>query len=228
MSATGRVFLVRHGESTWNAVRRWQGQADPPLTELGENQARAAASTVSDLATSSGASIDLVLSSQLQRARRTGELLAQGASLPLGDPYPDLQERAAGEWEGLTRVEIEERDPGFLDAELRPPGYEHDESIVERATRALREIAAVHPGSTILIVSHGGLINALERSSDQTGPAYVRLDNLEGRWFDVGPDTVRAVGERIHLLSDAEGNTATGESDATADLGQADEPGDYV
>ena len=74
-------LLLRHGESTWNAEHRWQGQSDPPLTRRGEQQARDAVASLVELGP-----FDAVVASNLQRARRTGELLAQGASLELGRP----------------------------------------------------------------------------------------------------------------------------------------------
>lgn len=189
------IFLVRHGESTWNAVRRWQGQLDPPLTERGVAQARHAASTLAGLA-----SFELVVTSQLTRARRTGELLAETALLELGGTVVDLNERAAGPWEGLTRDEIEARYPGYLATGRRPDGYEVDLAIVERASRALRALAESLAGRTALVVSHGGVIGALEQAAPGGEPTSRRLDNLEGRWFRVEPQGVLAVGDRVRLI----------------------------
>lgn len=194
--STTRVLIVRHGESTWNAVRRWQGQADPPLSERGENQARRAALAAPDHAT-----FDLIVTSSLERARRTGELVAQGLGVVLGAALEGMSERSAGEWEGLTRAEINERYPGFLDRDERPDGYEHDESVVTRARAALRSLGVEHPGSTLLMVSHGGVIHALER--DALGSdGWQRLDNLTGRWFEVDGDMLRPVGDRVALVPD--------------------------
>jgi broad specificity phosphatase PhoE len=190
-----RVLLVRHGESTWNAERRWQGQADPPLTDRGERQARNAASVAHE-----HGPFDGVITSTLQRARRTGELISAGLGLTLGPAVRALSERSAGEWEGLTRGEIEERFPGYLAADRRPPGYEPDLSIVERSTDALRTIGVDHPGATVLAVSHGGIIHALERA--WSGDSWQRLDNLTGRWFEVSSDRIEPVGERVALVVD--------------------------
>lgn len=191
-----RILIVRHGESTWNAVRRWQGQADPPLTDRGETQARRAA-----LAAPGQAEFDLVATSTLQRARRTGELIAAGLGVPIGPALHGLSERAAGEWEGLTRSEIEDRYPGFLDRDERPPGYEDDDSVVARATTALRSLAAGHAGATLLMVSHGGVIHALERAV-WGEDSWQRLDNLTGRWFEATGETLTPVGDRIALVPD--------------------------
>ncbi len=186
------LLLLRHGESTWNAVRRWQGQADPPLTPYGEAQAKQAAEPLAALGP-----FDVVVTSTLQRAHRTGRLLAASASIEFGDPHPGLVERSAGPWEGLTRFEIEEHYPGFLDDGRRPDGYEDDGSVVERAVAALLELARARNGSTVVVVSHGGVINALERN---VGEAWKRLDNLEGRWFQSDGSDVVPVGERVRLL----------------------------
>jgi len=192
----GRMLVVRHGESTWNAVRRWQGQADPPLTERGENQARRGA-----LAAPEHGPFDGIVTSTLQRAHRTGELIATALALPVLDADEGLSERSAGEWEGLTRVEIEERFPGYLADGKRPDGYESDGSIVERSSRTLRRLAADHVARTLLVVSHGGIIHALERAhSGDDG--WQRLDNLTGRWFEVTAEAIVPVGTRIALVPD--------------------------
>lgn len=187
-----RLLLIRHGQSTWNAERRWQGSADPPLSELGEEQARSAAERLGAVG-----EFDGVGSSDLRRATRTSEHLAAGIGTPLVGRFPGLNERHAGEWEGMTREEIEEGYPGWLDEHRRPPGYEEDASIIERGTAALLSIAAEHEGATFALVSHGGLIGTIER---QTSNTWRRLANLEARWFEVSDGRVTPVGERVHLV----------------------------
>jgi broad specificity phosphatase PhoE len=191
-----RILLVRHGESTWNAVRRWQGQADPPLTERGEAQASRAA-----VAAAEHGPFDVVVTSTLQRAAHTGEIIANLVGLPIADRLNALAERDAGEWEGLTRVEIEEHFPRFLEEDRRPGGYESDESVVARAGVALRDLATSHAGNSVLAVSHGGVIHALERAHDGD-EGWQRLDNLTGRWFEVDDAGWRPVGKRIALVPD--------------------------
>ncbi|WP_423979984.1 histidine phosphatase family protein [Ilumatobacter sp.] len=190
------MLVVRHGESTWNAVRRWQGQADPPLTGRGEAQAHRAAR-----AALGHGPFDAVVSSDLQRARSTGAIIATELGIDLLDADVDLAERSAGEWEGLTRVEIEERYPGFLSDGRRPPGYESDESIVGRSTDALRRLSDRHPEATLLVVSHGGIIHALEKAH-AGDDGWQRLDNLTGRWFAVTGESVAPVGSRVALVLD--------------------------
>lgn len=192
---TTSLFIVRHGESTWNAERRWQGRADPPLSARGEDQARAAATALATLGR-----LDAVVTSSLNRARRTGELIARAAAIELGEPIADLSERSAGPWEGLTRAEIEIRDPGFLGSDLRPDGYEADESVVRRALAAIEMLAGAHPDRRLLVVSHGGVIHALERHTGAESGQWLRLDNLEGRWFAHADGVLQASGPRVHLL----------------------------
>ena len=198
MSSTTSVFIVRHGESTWNALRKWQGRADPPLSGRGESEARIAASALGVLGP-----LDGIVTSSLRRARRTGELIAEATGLALGEPVVDLSERSAGLWEGLTRVEIDDRFPGFLESGERPEGYEPDDDVVARALSAIGALAAAHQGRRLLVVSHGGVIHALERHALAETGEWKRLDNLEGRWFDHTDNAVSANGHRIHLLDTA-------------------------
>jgi len=195
---TASLLLLRHGESTWNAERRWQGRADAPLSELGEAQARAAARQLAEQGP-----FDAVVTSTLQRARRTGQLIADGASIALGKAVTDLQERSAGPWEGLTRIEIEAQYPGYLDAGTRPDGYEPDDAVVTRALSALAKLVDANRGRRLVVVSHGGVIHALERHVFGPGFEWLRLDNLEGRWFDIVDGQLAVVGERVSLVGDA-------------------------
>jgi broad specificity phosphatase PhoE len=187
---TTRLLLVRHGESTWNVAGRWQGQSDPPLSDLGERQAAAAAATFTDLP-------DVVWTSDLVRARRTAELLA--APHPLPSPRSDarLRERDVGAWSGLTRDEIEVGWPGWLADRRSPEGFEGDDRLVERALAALHDIVAAAPGATVVVVSHGGVIRALERHH---GGDPEPLPNLGGRWFTTRGDGAFTLGERCLLI----------------------------
>ncbi|MGH9026641.1 MAG: histidine phosphatase family protein, partial [Acidimicrobiia bacterium] len=142
-----RLLLVRHGQSTWNADGRWQGQADPPLSPLGETQASVAAGSLPAL--------DAIFTSDLIRAVRTAEILGAGAGLT-PQLEPRLRERHAGEWTGLTRAEIEERWPGYLGDHRRPPGYEDDALLLARALEALDAVADALPAGTVGAISHGG------------------------------------------------------------------------
>lgn len=175
-----RLLLLRHGQSTWNAEGRWQGWADPPLSPLGEAQARAAAARLRDEALSG------VVSSDLERARRTAELVAEALRLPVLGVDADLRERDIGDWSGLTTPEIEQRWPGWLEAwragELeRPPGGEAHDELATRVLGALRRWAEAE--GCLLVVTHGGVIHLVQ---DHLGVGGVRMGNLCGRWIEGG------------------------------------------
>jgi broad specificity phosphatase PhoE len=203
-----RVLLVRHGQSEWNAAGRWQGQADPPLTDLGRRQAVAAARALN--------AVDAVYASDLRRAAETATIIATELGIGPVVVDPDLRERDAGEWSGLTRAEIEERYPGYLpptgaDASdrhrvfaaadghvRRPPGWEPDDSVLARALAALERIHATVDTGDVLAVTHGGLIYAVEA---HLGSGFARLANGGGRWVLVDGDRL-SLGERVLLVDD--------------------------
>jgi broad specificity phosphatase PhoE len=186
-----RVLLVRHGQSEWNADGRWQGQADPPLTDLGRAQAHHAARALG--------TVDAIVASDLQRAAETAAILA--GELGVGPLVldPDLRERDAGEWSGLTRAEIDRDWPGYLgDGERRrPPGWEPDDALWARATAALVRIHDLVPGGEAIAVTHGGLVYVLEATF---GVPFERIANLGGRWVEVGPEGPTTLGERVVLI----------------------------
>ncbi len=185
-----RILIVRHGQSTWNAEGKWQGQADPPLSELGVEKA--------ELATEAIERVDAVWSSDLERANHTARVLAAPHWLTV-TVDSRFRERAAGPWTGLTRDEIETQFPDFLADGRRPEGYETDEELAERAFAALADVAAELDGGTGVVVSHGGVILTVERWH---GIARSPIHNLEARWVETAPgsSTGFAVGERVALL----------------------------
>ena len=153
------VVLVRHGQSTWNEMRRWQGQADPPLSDLGREQACRVAERLRS------ESISALYASDLRRALKTAQIIGQTLGLqPRAEPR--LQELDVGAWAGLTGEEIADGFPQQWQAwrnyqEIRPGGGETFEEMRQRAVDALKEIVAAHPGETVCAVTHGGVIFAL-------------------------------------------------------------------
>lgn len=157
-----RALLLRHAESIWNATGRWQGWADPPLSDAGRQAALDAAARLAAYQPQA------VASSDLERARRTAALLA--GALLAGGPEPvtdaDLREYDAGDWTGLTRTEIAARWPGWLEAWDagridHTSGGEDLDAFAARVQRGVRR-AAAGPG-TALIVTHSGVIRRLVR-----------------------------------------------------------------
>lgn len=177
-----RLLLLRHGQSSWNAEGRWQGWADPPLSPLGEAQARAAAGRLAD------AGLTGVVSSDLERARRTAAVVAEQLDLPMLPAERDLRERDIGDWSGLTTTEIEQGWPGWLTAwragELeRPPNGESRAQIAARVMAVLQRLS--QGAGTVLVVTHGGVIHLVQ---EHLGCDFVRMGNLCGRWLE--PDLV--------------------------------------
>jgi broad specificity phosphatase PhoE len=190
LPAVTRMLLVRHGQSVWNADGRWQGQADPPLSDLGVDQATAAADSdaVED--------VRALYSSDLERARHTAQLL--GVRLGLAPVVDErLRERHAGDWEGRTRIEIDEGWPGYLQSGRRPPGYEPDDSVLARVLDALAAIARANDGD-VLVVTHGGVVRTVERHLG--GETDGLIPNLGGRWLHHDGVTLR-LGDRVVLLA---------------------------
>ncbi len=168
-----RILLVRHGQSTWNADGRWQGRADPPLSDLGVRQAEVAAQTVGELG------ITRIWASPLVRADRTARILAARLGLEV-ESDARLAERDAGDWTGKTRTEIEEGWPGFLDGGLRPNGFESDDVLHERALAAMADIG-LDAHEPVAVISHGGLIRVVERALGSEPHSVPNLGGLDIR-----------------------------------------------
>jgi broad specificity phosphatase PhoE len=138
------LLLVRHGETDWNAERRWQGHADVPLNERGREQARRLADSFPE------DDVDAIYASDLVRARETAEILGARLGLPVVVDR-DLREIDVGSREGLTGEEVG----------IREWDGEAYEAHRERTLRALARIVAGHPGSRVLVVAHGGTLRRM-------------------------------------------------------------------
>lgn len=195
MSEATRVLLVRHGQSTWNAEGRWQGQADPPLSEVGERQAEEAAGRVDRP--------DAIWSSDLARARRTAETIGTRHDVEVRTD-PRLRERHGGLWQGRTRAEIEAEWPGFLGTGERPDGYETDAQVTARVLDALADVAREHGGETVFVATHGGVVRAMERLLRDTARVQGAdlVPNLGGRELVADGDGGWVLGDLLVLLSD--------------------------
>jgi glucosyl-3-phosphoglycerate phosphatase len=149
------LLLVRHGQSTWNAIHRWAGQADPPLSEEGRRQARQLARRLRSFP------FGVVVSSDLSRAAETATVVAEGLGLAAPTSDARLRERHCI-WSGLTSDEIEELHPGQLDAwrsgELRdlPGESEPWEAFRERIEAALDEHA--RRSAFVLVVARRSIV----------------------------------------------------------------------
>ncbi len=154
------LLLIRHGETSWNLEQRYQGQQDSPLSNSGLMQAEKTAVFLSRF------KIDAVYTSDLLRAKRTAEVIARPHGLtPIPDPR--LREVAFGEWEGLTRAEVQARYPDvytarFKDAlNVRVPGGELPSEVLDRLMDFVSELIARHQNERVACVSHGGALRLL-------------------------------------------------------------------
>ena len=192
VGAVTHMLLVRHGQSEWNATGRWQGNADPDLTELGRLQALHAAARIG--------TVDLIVASPLIRAFETAQIISTQIGVGPVVVEPDLAERDAGEWEGLTRAEIESEWPGYLGHDRWPPGYEGHDELMQRILGALGRIESEYRGAELLVLPHGGIIGALERDADLP---WERMPNLGARRLTHHGDR-HELGERLVLVDDDE------------------------
>ena len=148
-------MLWRHGQTVWNAERRFQGQSDIPLDEVGQAQAERAARLLAALRP------DLIVSSDLTRAAATAAPLARLTGLEV-TLDKDLRERHGGRWEGLTDTEIRTRYP-VEHANWTPPDGEPSQVVADRVAGALHRIAEAagcddaEPGLAV-VVSHGAAL----------------------------------------------------------------------
>lgn len=182
-----RLVLWRHGRTEWNSLSRFQGQEDVPLDEVGQDQVRRAAQTLAGLKPSH------IVSSDLQRAHATALALAELTGLTVVTDS-DLRETYAGTWQGLTRAEIIAAYPADFaawggDSNVRPGGGETRLEVAERVIRGIdRALAAVEPGGTLVVASHGGALRAaLGRLLGLEPPQWTALGVLaNAQWTVLG------------------------------------------
>ena len=154
------LYLLRHGETDWNAQRRIQGVADTPLNETGFSQARALVAPLR------GRLIAALYSSHLRRARQTAETIGETLGLEV-HLEPRLAELDQGKLEGLQIEEIEARYNGFMadwrsrPAHLRMPDGETLAELQQRAWAAIEDLRSAHPNETVAAVSHNLAISAV-------------------------------------------------------------------
>jgi broad specificity phosphatase PhoE len=154
-----RLLLARHGESVWNAERRFQGRTDIALSARGRAQAEALGRALR------GYRVAAAYVSPFRRARETAEVALAGTGVPLV-PLEELRELSLGEWEGCTVDEVRAREGDPYRAWLLaphdcpPPGGEPLDAVSSRVRAAVDRIAAAHaPRDDVAVVAHGGVIS---------------------------------------------------------------------
>jgi probable phosphoglycerate mutase len=159
-----QLLLIRHGETAWNAEHRIQGQLDIPLSPLGVLQSARLAECLANEA------IDAVYSSGQSRAWLTAAPLAARLGLDV-IAEPRLRERSFGIFEGLTLEEIAEQFPPEFkkwrerDPAWRPEGGESGQQLIDRVLSAVGDIGTEHAGQTVVLVSHGGVLDVVYRAA---------------------------------------------------------------
>ncbi len=154
-----RLILVRHGQSTWNAKGRIQGWADPPLDEIGHDQA----GKLAERLRCEGHELTAIYSSPLVRARHTAEEIGRVFELPV-QTDDRLKEHGVGQLTGLTGLQVEEQFPAWVAARqggrvwVVPPDGEDRDEFIQRAVSVMTDIINNHLDQTVAVVSHGGTL----------------------------------------------------------------------
>jgi probable phosphoglycerate mutase len=203
-SAPTRLLLLRHGQTELSAQKRYSGRGDPELTELGVQQAKAAAARLAAKESPSA-----IVSSPLRRALRTAEEV--GAAVDLSPVVDDgLVELDFGNWEGLTFAEAAERDPQehrrwLADPTAPIPGGESLEAVQRRVRRVRDDVLARHRGQTVVLVTHVTPIKtllrmALEASTSLYFRMHLDLASLSiVEFYPDGHSSVRLVNDTSYL-----------------------------
>ena len=187
---------MRHGETTWNAARRFQGFADSPLNETGRQQARRTAEHLKK------AGVEGIVASDLMRAHDTARIVGDALRLPVTTDRR-LREIDVGEWQGKSYEEVMQgaeiahwQEPSFYH-EFRFPGGESRAELGQRAVAALRDIAQERAGQHTLVVAHGGTIRMalfvlfrVEAIEHVPNTSLTRLRVNEEKWelIDIAQD----------------------------------------
>jgi probable phosphoglycerate mutase len=172
------IIAIRHGETDWNALGRYQGQTDIPLNEAGLVQAKQAAAFLRDK------TIHAIYTSNLSRASQTALEIAQLRNEELGI-IPELREQHYGVFQGLTGAQVKERWPDAHQKwhdrvpEFGPEGGETRNEFKERCINALKQVAMQHPGEVLAVVCHGGVLDCLYREAAKLPMDVTRTWSLE-------------------------------------------------
>jgi broad specificity phosphatase PhoE len=200
MSLPIRLYLSRHGRTHWNELGRFQGRTDVPLDAMGRGQAR-------ELAEQLRGRVEAIVASDLLRASESAHIVAETLGIPLLALDPDLRERGYGIFEGLTRLECEQRFPELWsqrkqDRNLEPPGGEPRGRVIERMQGALARAITLMRGHyhNGLIIGHG---SSLRMYLEVLTGGYVEsIANMEFR-------QVLHDGERFSFVPDPERSNPT-------------------
>ena len=151
-----RLYLVRHGQVEGHKEKRYNGQANVPLTPLGREESARVCDSLADIP------LDAVYSSDLDRSRYCAELVAAAHKLTVST-CESLRELHIGNWEGRTWAELQEAYPEDWQSRLRNlvnfqvPGGESLQDVADRIRPTIQKIITSHPGGNVVLVAHGGV-----------------------------------------------------------------------
>lgn len=199
-----RLLLLRHGQTELSVERRYSGRGNPPLTELGRQQAENAAAM---LARKGG--IEAIVCSPLGRARETAEAAGKALGLPVR-VLEGLTETDFGAWEGMTFLEARDQDPELHgqwlgDPSIPAPGGESFDQVRERVESVRRDLVALYPGANVLVVSHVTPIKTLLQLALGVGPSLLYRLHLDlaslsiAEFYPDGGSSVRLVNDTSYL-----------------------------
>ena len=198
------LMLVRHGETEWNVQRRYQGQSDVPLSELGVRQAELVAERLVDQ------KIDAVFASDLKRAWETAQIIVAKNGLNILSE-PRLRELKFGILEGLTFDEAQEQYPELIAAWLgdfhqTPQGGETIDLFNARVISLLEDLKREHDEQTVLLVAHGGPLSEILRIVLELSPQkrwYLELENASLSEVLIAEDfiSLKRLNDTCHLAT---------------------------
>jgi len=190
------ICLIRHGETDWNREGRIQGIADIPMNETGMAQAEKCAAFLAQ------SKWDVIISSPLARAKQTAAIINKKLQLPIIE-MAAFKERDYGDAEGMTRAEREE---AFPDREF--PNQETRESLINRVMSGIQKLHETYPGRKVLLVAHGGVINAIlaALSNGEIGSGKTRLNHgcISNIYHHQGKWNIKDYNQIAHLSIDNE------------------------
>lgn len=194
------LILVRHGETDWNRELRFQGQVDVPLNAVGHEQARRLGARLA------GEVAHLLVCSDLTRTQQTALPISQQSSHPLKHNRvlnAALREQNFGVIDGMRVDDIQAQHPEAwaqwmrFDADYAFAGGESTRQFHARVMNAVRDLALAHPQQTLVLVTHGGVLDMIYRTAlalPLSGPRQSDIPNA-------GLNRVRVLGERIDILT---------------------------
>ena len=159
-----RILAIRHGETAWNVDTRIQGQLDIPLNDTGFWQAERVAEALAD------EDIAVLYASDLVRAAETANAISRRIGLPVLHDA-GLRERNFGLFQGRTVAEVEAIHPELVqrwksrEPDFEPEGAESLRTFYARSIDTVHRLAAAHPGQTVVMVAHGGVLDCLYRAA---------------------------------------------------------------